>query len=204
MILGSLVLKECIRLDAIKVFDCLNTQLGVEDLVIGPNSIDVRLHSVMQMDFHGIEVDPYQPLACTGNVRELPNVIEPGECLLGCTEERFEINKYGVQSVIEFFYPSFQSVTFQVVQEYHGRSTVGRIFLASHVTAAFGDVGFNNAWTLELVNHNPKPIVLHKGMRIGQVAFSLVLGASSYSGAYTSQHSGPGLPVLGKDRFDIS
>lgn len=52
-----------------------------------------------------------------------------------------------------------------------GKSTLGRCFLAIHVTAGFIDPGFVGKVTLELVNHGPWDFVLYEGMRIGQLRF---------------------------------
>lgn len=53
----------------------------------------------------------------------------------------------------------------------HGKSSLGRIGLAVHITAGFVDSGFNGKITMELVNHNNYPIVLKDGCSIGQIQF---------------------------------
>lgn len=53
-----------------------------------------------------------------------------------------------------------------------GKSTLGRCFLAIHVTAGFIDPGYCGAVTLELVNHGPWDFVLYEGMAIGQLRFT--------------------------------
>lgn len=196
MILGSRLIKECIRTGAI----CVHNE--EDNLVIGPNSVDVRLGKLWRPVPRVATIDPCDPSTkLEYEELSLPSTIHSGECLLGCTAERFSINNFAVADLIQRHCPMFNISDIQIVQEYHGRSTVGRLFLASHVTAAFGDVGFEGAWTLELVNHNNVGIRLHPGMRIGQVAFSIVLSAESYTGAYMGQLTAPMAPVLGKDRF---
>lgn len=74
-----------------------------------------------------------------------------------------------------------------------GKSSVGRLFVTIHVTAGYGELGFDGQYTLEvMVQH---PVVLYAGMRIGQVRFHTVVGdKQSYqeSGHYTgSQAEGP-------------
>jgi len=55
---------------------------------------------------------------------------------------------------------------------YEGRSSMARLGILSHLSAGFGDVGFENRWTLEIkVAH---PVKVYPGMRIGQVAFHSV------------------------------
>jgi dCTP deaminase len=53
-----------------------------------------------------------------------------------------------------------------------GKSTIGRCFLAVHVTAGFIDPGYVGTVTLELVNHSPWGFVLYEGMKIGQLRFT--------------------------------
>jgi dCTP deaminase len=52
-----------------------------------------------------------------------------------------------------------------------GKSSVGRMGLAIHVTAGFVDPGFYGQLTLELVNHSGRPVFLKPGMRIAQMSF---------------------------------
>lgn len=55
-----------------------------------------------------------------------------------------------------------------------GKSSVGRLGIANHVTAGYGDVGFCGHWTLEIqVIH---PIRVKKNMLIGQIEWSTVEG----------------------------
>lgn len=52
-----------------------------------------------------------------------------------------------------------------------GRSSLGRIGIAIHITAGFIDPGFTGNITLEIVNLNNEPVVLYPNMRIGQICF---------------------------------
>lgn len=64
-----------------------------------------------------------------------------------------------------------------------GRSTWGRRFLEVHVTAGFGDVGFNGQWTLELVPHCY--VEVRAGVEIAQVYFHELKGEIDlYNGKY--------------------
>ena len=62
-----------------------------------------------------------------------------------------------------------------------GKSSLGRIGCAIHITAAFVDPGFSGQITLELLNLSPVPIRLHPGMRIGQLCLLQALSPSSAS-----------------------
>lgn len=57
-----------------------------------------------------------------------------------------------------------------------GKSTIGRVFLAVHVTAGFVDPGWDGRITLEIVNHGPWNVVLWPGMPIAQVNFTMMPG----------------------------
>lgn len=60
-----------------------------------------------------------------------------------------------------------------------GKSSLGRIGCAIHITAAFVDPGFRGQITLELVNFSPVPVRLHPGMRIGQLCLLAMTSPSS-------------------------
>lgn len=79
-------------------------------------------------------------------------VLGPGACVLASTVERIRLNN-GLASRVE------------------GKSSLGRLFLAVHITAGFFDPGWDGECTLEIVNHLPRPIRLRPGMRIAQMAF---------------------------------
>jgi dCTP deaminase len=57
-----------------------------------------------------------------------------------------------------------------------GRSSLARLGLVIHATAGFVDPGFRGTVTLEMVNHNPRPLFLKVGMRICQLSFFKVDG----------------------------
>ena len=94
-------------------------------------------------------------------------MLQPGILYLGSTRERIMTKKY--------------------VPILSGRSSVGRLGMAVHITAGFGDVGFDGRWTLEIeVVHN---LVIYPGLEIGQVYFETLEGDSSYQyhGRYNHQ-----------------
>lgn len=166
--------------------------------LIGPNSIDVSLGGVFLSPRSHLEVvDPRNENALEWERIEVPEgeslVLNPGAFLLGSVRERF-VCEEPVQLVD-------RHVLFAPM--YEGRSSCGRLGLASHITAGFGDYGFGGAFTLELYNHFPYALILHPGMRIGQVAFEEVYRPKRYQGAYSGEnhHDGPVPPKLGPSRF---
>jgi len=55
-----------------------------------------------------------------------------------------------------------------------GKSSIGRLFVFVHVTAGYGDPGFNGQYTLEVTSVHP--VVLYPGMRICQMRFHTLVG----------------------------
>jgi dCTP deaminase len=76
-----------------------------------------------------------------------------------------------------------------VLARVEGRSSLGRLGLAVHITAGFIDPGFSGKITLELYNHNPNAICLRKGMRICQIVFGRLESPClrPYAGKYQNQ-----------------
>ncbi len=52
-----------------------------------------------------------------------------------------------------------------------GKSSLGRLGIGVHITAGFIDPGFEGIITLEIFNFSPFIVVLHKDMKICQIAF---------------------------------
>lgn len=220
MIISGNTIKEGLRSGAIEAYrGDPEVRLKAEDLTIGPNSVDVTLgDDILAPTSEGGMIDPRDPESL--KYYHLPKVetkngraymIMPQVVYLGFAAERFVVTKplkvqtdwskevgNGAWLTPHAFLPA--------VQMLDGRSTVGRIGIAVHVTAGFGDVGFGGNFTLEIVNFNRVPVLLYPGMRIGQVALHCVspdvAEQMEYSGAYKNNHVGrPVPPILGPHRF---
>lgn len=161
----------------------------------GPNSYDVRLHEevivynvaspmfVTEIPPMGLAVGATY-IDADGVARDRPKFLDsradnlterfvidaekgallvPGVLYLGRTIERIHSDVYA--STI------------------HGRSSVGRLGVTVHQTAAFIDVGFEGVVTLEItVTH---PVRIYAGMRIAQIAFHPLVGKIElYRGKY--------------------
>lgn len=141
---------------------------------IGPNSVDLRLSNKL-LKYKG-NSDDGLPIYCLDMRRANPTseitiprdglILEP-ECLyLGCTIERTHTDHF--------------------IPQVDGRSSVGRLGIKVHLTAGFGDIGFNGPWTLEIeVTHR---IRVYPGVRICQVSFIRPDGPIEqlYTGRYQS------------------
>lgn len=64
--------------------------------------------------------------------------------------------------------------THNLVPMIEGRSSIGRLGMFIHITAGFGDLGFNGFWTLEL--SVIKPLIIYPFIEIAQIFYHTVEG----------------------------
>lgn len=98
----------------------------------------------------------------------------PGEFLLGATNEVVEL-------------------PLNLAARVEGKSSLGRIGLAVHITAGFIDPGFHGSITLEIVNMLGRPIILRRDMRIAQIAFHPMSGTPEQGYGLTGHYQDQGL-----------
>ena len=79
-------------------------------------------------------------------------VLKPNEFILGSTFEHVSIPN-NISAFVD------------------GKSSLGRLGIAVHITAGFIDSGFNGNITLEIKNNSDKQFKLSKNMLIGQIIF---------------------------------
>ena len=102
-------------------------------------------------------------------------MLEPGHLYLGSTVERTSTHKY--VPIIE------------------GKSSVARLGIQVHLTAGFGDVGFDGHWTLEIVVTHP--VLVYPNVPICQIYFHTIAGEvdqlydEKASAKYTHQGARP-------------
>ena len=127
--------------------------------LVQPASIDFRLHQdILVFNNYTCEaIDPYAvPEDLHSKVTitdENPFILHPGDFVLASSMERL-------------------TVPVDLVARCEGKSSLGRLGLAVHVTAGYVDPGWSDGHiTLELANVSRLPIKLWAGMRIGQFAF---------------------------------
>ena len=121
---------------------------------INPNSYNLRLHPDLLVYDNDIldmrEKNSASPLA----IPEDGLLLEPHKLYLGRTVERTSTDKY--------------------VPMLEGRSSVGRLGLFIHITAGFGDIGFDGFWTLEIFC--VQPIRIYSGLEICQIFYHTIDG----------------------------
>lgn len=128
---------------------------------LNPSSYDLTLDSHIRVVHAGNDMAAIDTRdVAAGGPYTFPSVIredegfllKPGMCILGSTVERV-------------------TLSLDLASRIEGKSSLGRLFLAVHITAGFFDPGWDGEGTLEIVNHLPRPIRLWPRMRIAQMAF---------------------------------
>jgi dCTP deaminase len=64
-----------------------------------------------------------------------------------------------------------------LVPNIEGKSSLARLGLKVHMTAGFGDVAFENHWTLEL--EVVQPLVVYANMPVAQIYWTMTMGTCS-------------------------
>lgn len=135
----------------------LGTNINIEpfnEKQLNPNSYNLRLHNEL-MVYESKVLDMKRPNPTQKLViPEEGLLLETGKLYLGRTQEHTETSKY--------------------VPMLEGRSSIGRLGLFIHVTAGFGDVGFNGFWTLEIFCI--QPIVIYPNVEICQIFYHSIQG----------------------------
>lgn len=185
------------------------TNTPIEELKFNANSIDVTLSNNFLLPNREVTcLDPLEPPE-ESLFKEVVSdgiILAPNTFCLASVNEAFDVDEpfYENAPIMEDKEGRYTQQPRYVVQHFDGRSTVARCGLMTHISAGFGDYGFKGSFTLEIVNLSPWEIVLHKGMRIGQVYFETVDEMSNsylkYQG-YDQTDCKPAPPRLGAGRF---
>src|ERR1035437_5259662 len=154
MVLSDRDLKKALKTGKIKITPAPDfaTQLG-------SCSIDLRLGNafrIFESGVHGV-IDPRKNVAKEFTkeiIVEEGNafIMQPGDFVLGTTVEDVEIPD-------------------DLVGSLEGRSSIGRLGIIVHSTAATIDAGRKGCNTLELANVGKLPVALHPDMRICCISF---------------------------------
>lgn len=126
--------------------------------LIQPASIDVRLGRLFRVfeTHRHPAIDPAIDQSEAARLVRVSDderfVLHPGEFALGATLEEVKLPD-------------------DLAARLEGKSSLGRLGLLTHATAGFIDPGFVGRITLELSNVARLPILLHPGMKIGQLCF---------------------------------
>lgn len=145
---------------------------------LNPNSYNLKLHNELMVYSNPIldmkTPNPVDPLI----IPEEGMLLETGKLYLGRTVEKTETSKF--------------------VPMLEGRSSIGRLGLFIHVTAGFGDVGFNGFWTLEIFC--VQPIRIYAGVDICQIFYHTIEGDfDTYKNGKYQDNEGIQASMLYKD-----
>jgi dCTP deaminase len=121
---------------------------------LGPNSYNLRLHNELLVYEDGVLDMKKQHAVKKIMIPEEGLVLQPGKLYLGRTMEHTKTTHH--------------------VPMLEGRSSIGRLGMFIHITAGFGDVGFNGFWTLEIFC--VQPIRIYPGVEICQIFYHTIEG----------------------------
>lgn len=129
---------------------------------LNPNSYNLRLHDELLVYDDPVLDMKLENKASRVTIPSAGLELSPGRLYLGRTVEHTR--------------------TDELVPMLEGRSSVGRLGMFVHVTAGFGDVGFNGYWTLEIFV--VQPLIIYPRVEICQIYFHRI------EGAYTTYQNG--------------
>lgn len=149
-----------------------NSDIYIEDFHesrLGPNSYNLRLHNELMVYVdetfdRAFQKSFWKKAECLDmkknnrvhkiDIPEEGLVLQPGILYLGRTVEYTSTDKY--------------------VPLVEGRSSVGRLGLFVHITAGFGDIGYEGCWTLEM--SCIQPVKIYPNVEICQIYFHKIEG----------------------------
>lgn len=162
MILSDRDIKKALKEKRIKIVPApdLKTQLG-------SCMLDLQLSNVFRVFNHSKTpyLDPQNPKTLRDATAEVkmgknePFILHPGEFILAMTKEYVEMPD-------------------DLTGRLEGRSSIGRMGVVVHSTAANIECGFRGNITLELANMGRIPVMLYPGMRICSLSFEQLSSAA--------------------------
>lgn len=155
MILSDRDIKKALASGQIKITPKID-----EKEQLGSCSVDLRLGSVFRVFNHSkcAYVDLRQPPQDKDLTKKIivkkdeAFIMQPGEFALAATQEKIELPD-------------------DLLARLEGRSSLGRLGIIIHSTAAIFDPGFQGKVVMELGNLGKMPVALYPGMRICSLTF---------------------------------
>ncbi len=160
--------------------------LGVQ---LGSCLLDLRLGDRFRVFNHSKTpyLDPQDPKTLQDVTTEIQVkegeafTLHPGEFVLAVTKEYIEMPD-------------------DLTGKLEGRSSIGRLGIVIHSTAANIECGFRGNITLELANMGRIPVMLHSGMRICSISFEQLTTPADipYYKKKTAKYVGQNAPLASK------
>lgn len=162
MILSDRDIKKALTSGRIKI-----TPLADLTTALGTCNLDLQLGHVYRVFNHSKTpyLDPQNPKTLSDVTTEIITknneafTLHPGEFILAMTKEYLEMPD-------------------DLMGRLEGRSSIGRLGIVVHSTAATIDPGFRGNITLELANMGRIPVMLYPGMRICSLSFEELTSAA--------------------------
>jgi dCTP deaminase len=121
---------------------------------LNPNSYNLKLHNeLLVYDTHKLDMK-VENTASKIIIPEEGLLLEPNRLYLGRTYEYTKTRNF--------------------VPMLEGRSSIGRLGMFIHVTAGFGDVGFEGYWTLEIFVI--QPLIIYPWVEVCQIYYHSIEG----------------------------
>lgn len=156
---------------------------------LGACLVDLRLGNTFRVFNHSTTpyLDPQKPETLQDVTTEITVPLDgsftlhPGEFVLAITMEYIEMPD-------------------DLTGHLEGRSSIGRLGIVVHSTAANIECGFRGNITLELANMGRIPVMLHPGMRICSLSFSELTSPAEvpYYKKKSAKYSGQKSPLASK------
>lgn len=189
MVLSDKDLKIALAKGLIKIKPSPNLKLQ-----LGSCSIDLRLGNTFRVFEHSRHayIDPFKKSISNEVTREIkiknnePFIIQPGDFVLATTVEYIEVPD-------------------DLTGRLEGRSSIGRLGVVIHSTAANIECGFRGHITLELANMGKMPVALYPDMRVCSISFEQLSSPAEVpyykkkSAKYVGQ-KGPGESKISKEK----
>lgn len=135
----------------------LGTDISIEPFdskQLNPNSYNLRLHKDLLVYDNTILDMKLENKASGISIPKSGLLLEPNKLYLGRTVEYTKTHNY--------------------VPMLEGRSSIGRLGMFIHVTAGFGDVGFEGFWTLEIFVI--QPLIIYPDIDVCQIYYHAIEG----------------------------
>jgi dCTP deaminase len=150
----------------------LGTDISIEPFnpkQLNPNSYNLRLHEDLLVYDTTILDMKTENTTSKISIPTSGLLLEPNKLYLGRTVEYTKTHNF--------------------VPMLEGRSSIGRLGMFIHVTAGFGDVGFEGYWTLEIFVI--QPLIIYPNIEVCQIYYHAIEGEfDSYSSGKYQKNEG--------------
>ncbi len=172
-------------LSGLEIKSRLNKEIFIEpfnEKQLNPNSYNLKLYNELLLYTEDILDVKKENSFRIITIPDEGMILEPNRLYLGRTYEKTK--------------------TSNLVPMIEGRSSIGRLGLFVHITAGFGDVGFNGYWTLEMFCI--QPIKIYPFIEICQIYFhEITQPFEVYKSNKYQNNNGIQPSLLYKDFFEV-